>query len=427
MKSDEYFPERFRNCRKQVSKAIKIFSDAEFDKYVEPYHELREFLMQPVPEWQEGSTLPRWLADKQPELPNTEERGIDTPEFKAWSEWIAETKKFLVIHPRLEEETATTKSLILFYRNGRNIFSLSPFLIAMLHNTDVGNVRYQDVKLPYDSIYLHFGSTTDIELPIDSLEHKHDIPYKLRDKNKHYCLDGAFIHKPRDFSFDIELTFRDQSDNFFQKVPITKDFRFPTVQFSLDFNEWDTDKNSFKIKEGVTFDDSIVCFSDIWDHEINPGEIKFSEMHSLLKNPEEFKYEAEYEEYKLFSESLSLIINSLCYLNYVEDYVAMSSTNPQATELLQSLNKATKKREKQKITEKLNRIDFSKIHLFGSKIESEYSITESGIELESHWRRGHWRNQAFGTDLQEHKLIWIKPTIVRKDRGNPRKGHVYEV
>jgi len=30
----------------------------------------------------------------------------------------------------------------------------------------------------------------------------------------------------------------------------------------------------------------------------------------------------------------------------------------------------------------------------------------------THWRRGHWRNQAIGKERKENKLIWIEPVLV---------------
>jgi|GEM_PF-2163105 len=449
-KEDQYFPERFLKNRKRINKAISLFWEADFDNDADSYHELRAYIRNPVEEWHEGAYLPEeFLYERDeilarlneedyqlPEHPSKEEmelwakhqsKKMETQAWKEWSDWLAKTKKMIKNHPRLEEETSVSKAIVQFHRNGRNIFSLSPFLITLLNKTDVGNVRFEDVKLPYNSIYLHFGGLDSIELPIDHIEHKHDIPYHLQDMDKRYFLDGAFVTRNKDFSLEIELTFIDDKDNFNEKIAITRDFRFPTVKFSLDFNEYDQENHTLKMKEGATFDNSTICFCDTWEPDGDPSEIKYSEMHELLKKPEDFEYESEFQEYDLFDRSLSLIVNSLCYLNYVDNDIEISTTNPQATQLLKELRQTKKTREQQKIKEKLAKHSYSKIHYFGSKVESEYKVTESGIELESHWRRGHWRNQPFGSELQMRKLIWIKPTIVRKDKGNPKIGHVYDV
>jgi hypothetical protein len=35
----------------------------------------------------------------------------------------------------------------------------------------------------------------------------------------------------------------------------------------------------------------------------------------------------------------------------------------------------------------------------------------------THWRRGHWRQQACGEGRDSRKLIWIRPVLVEADRG----------
>lgn len=38
-----------------------------------------------------------------------------------------------------------------------------------------------------------------------------------------------------------------------------------------------------------------------------------------------------------------------------------------------------------------------------------------------HWRRGHFRNQRFGEELKEQKIIWIEPTLVGVHEDGERK------
>jgi hypothetical protein len=47
--------------------------------------------------------------------------------------------------------------------------------------------------------------------------------------------------------------------------------------------------------------------------------------------------------------------------------------------------------------------------------------------MSPHWRRGHFRQQPFGPKLAHRKLVWIMPTIVRRDKGTPENGHIYLV
>lgn len=448
-KYDTYFPERFVKNRFFATKAIKTFINRDFDNYADAYHELRAFIRQPVSEWHVGAYLSNELLDERDlireeldskysfilENPTEESRKefrrqneemMSSEVWQRWQNWLKKTRGLIKNYPRLEEETEATKSIIEFNKSGRNIFSLAPFLIQLLNHTDIGNISFTDIKLPFNSIYLHFGALADIEYPIDLFEHKHGIEYKLQAEDINYYLDGAFVSMLNSHSLDIRLTFIDTRIDFNKKVPITKDYRFPTINFTLDFGKWDSETSEFNYDKDVTFNNATVCFYDIWDSNTNPGEIEYEKMHLLTKQPEKCNH-GEWQEYVIFDKALMMIVNALCYLNFVKDDIEISTTNDQATQLVLELSKTQKHQQRNKIIEKLKRISYSKIHLFGRKIENEFKSANSGIEVEPHWRRGHWRNQPFGIGLTSTKLIWIKPTIVRKDKGEPTIGHIYEV
>lgn len=130
-----------------------------------------------------------------------------------------------------------------------------------------------------------------------------------------------------------------------------------------------------------------------------------------------------------FKDIAKLIFNSICYLTYDEKEVTTSYTNNPPKTLIDRLKKAKKPNEREKVEEELQRSGYTKIKICGQTISSEFNsdTTNTGKELSAHWRRGHWRNQAVGQDRQERKLIWIKPTLVRKNKGEPQQGHIYTV
>lgn len=442
----QYFPERYVHNRHFFPKALKQFLTADFDRG-NAYHELRFFIRQPVHEWQAGSTLPEELYYEREEIlaelhkgdivlsqdPTKEEMEkfaeqqsakMKTEAWKKWTEWLAKTKGLVKNYPRLEEETATIRKILSFYKHGRNIFNIVPFLVDLLRNTDVGNIRLQDIKLPYQSLYFHFDPINDIEFPIESLEHKHDIHYRLQDSHKKYFLDGAFVTMENEYSLDIVLTFIDPNDNFDERINIVKDYRFPTVNYTLDFSKWSKETTKHIIDLNTTFDESTICFNDIWDPETNPGEIKYDKLKLAIKNKNEC-FESEWEEYVIMDKALKLIVNCICYLNSVDKDIEIGATNKEASDILRELEKTKKAQAVNKLKDKLKRFTYSRIHFCGNKLKQQLQ-TELGGELDPHWRRGHWRNQPFGSGLTQTKLIWIKPTIVRKDKGQPLTGHIYE-
>ena len=49
-------------------------------------------------------------------------------------------------------------------------------------------------------------------------------------------------------------------------------------------------------------------------------------------------------------------------------------------------------------------------------VDGTAEVGASGSSKNPHWRRGHWRNQAFGPDLGERRACWIRPCLVNSDR-----------
>lgn len=65
-------------------------------------------------------------------------------------------------------------------------------------------------------------------------------------------------------------------------------------------------------------------------------------------------------------------------------------------------------------------IEFRQDIKFHDDQEQEPRVHAEGAwshwEVAPHWRRGHWRRQAFGVGMKERKLVFIKPMLIRADR-----------
>lgn len=278
-------------------------------------------------------------------------------------------------------EIGRARSYVLMYQNGRNIIDVSSYLCKMLEQTEVDNVRLNDIILPYNSVYFHFGKVLGI-----SLDYLNDA-----------FLTGVFVNK-RYRSFNIVLCFSDLEHTNFEfslAFPFINDNNEETVSnsvFAFDNSE-DMIFEFSKVKEAF----SKTIYSDIID------------------------------DLKMIYKSICLILNCICYLNSTEKDVKTTTTSEQANILIHQLENTSKSQQSTKITQKLSKLSYSKIHLLGHNLQKEYERLNTGREIEPHWRRGHWRNQPYSKGLSETKLIWIKPTIVRKDKGSPDKGHIYEL
>ena len=132
----------------------------------------------------------------------------------------------------------------------------------------------------------------------------------------------------------------------------------------------------------------------------------------------------------LLTETINLVINCLLYLSQPKDKTDIEKKYPFGLpgNFDKKLSFAKSRRDVKKISDEIDNAGFSQINFVGQLFRRKTkNLTDSTSLIQSHWRRGHWRNQKFGEKLQVEKLIWIMPTIVKKDSGEPGKGHIYKL
>ena len=125
--------------------------------------------------------------------------------------------------------------------------------------------------------------------------------------------------------------------------------------------------------------------------------------------------------------TINFIINCLLYLTTKDADIDEKYPDDLPFHLKSNLDKANTNRKKEIAKAEILRNGFTKIKYVGHRIKRTKFVDSSGKEISPHWRRGHWRNQKFGENLSEIKLLWIMPTIVNKEKGEPQKGHIYEL
>lgn len=131
--------------------------------------------------------------------------------------------------------------------------------------------------------------------------------------------------------------------------------------------------------------------------------------------------------FDVFKEALRLVINGLCYITSYREEIKEQWPDETPKLILERMNKATKNSSRQKIRGELTALRYTKVNFCGRTISKDnVELISAGREISAHWRRGHWRNQACGQGLQDRKLIWIMPVLVRKDKENPELGHIYK-
>ena len=311
------------------------------------------------------------------------------------------------------DETTTLFLLLKYFRSGKNIFDIKPCLSEMLRETDIHDIIFDFLNLPYSTFYFHFGAGSSIKLPGNFLTQWHQGE-KSFTEDKKYILDGALVSKADKGSFKVILTFintnlsllSDQQD-FIPVIWFTLSAKGSNPSLSLYDCLFTLGSGFFEHLKGkhIAFP-----FSLLVDYSKQNGKEVNDEKAGFL-----FLYNA-----------LVLIVNSLCYVNSTDKHIITTSTNDRAAKLLSQIEGTDIAVEKKKYQKDLKKLRYTKIYLCGMDLRSEASSDDTGRQLKPHNRRGHWRNQRYGPDLSLSRLIWIKPVTVRKDKGEPLSGHIYE-
>jgi hypothetical protein len=301
-----------------------------------------------------------------------------------------------------------------FFLSGRNIFHFSAPLSNLLKLTDVDDVLWGSIKFPYQSFHIHFGAQE--QWPLGSSGH---------------LVDGAYlgeIPSPEFRAIDVMLTTRSEvtgdsaSWNY-----ILNDDRYYYFSFEVESPDA-TVGDTFRQTVGAAAD-----YNEAWVPLETPDEAKQIAAErgiTLASLPAEAtaqgqKIRENLKRLPIFREALRLVVNCLCYLSSPSCEVTARYPD---SEISRAITQAGTPLERARAKNRAVREGYTLIHFCGDSLEREAEIAPTGRELSAHWRRGHWRNQAIGPGRSEHKLIWIRPTLVRKDKadlGIP--GHLYDV
>ena len=318
---------------------------------------------------------------------------------------------------RLNEEISIFSHVARCVFNGRNIFHLQPELSTLLRTTDVEDVEWQSIKLPYSSFYLWFGPQKDWPLGAS-----------------HY-VDGAYIESGGGHDMQITLTSvasvyaSEQSQNF------VRDYDpYYYAPFTIPSDE-DTVGKTLKtlLERDPSFKTSDLRNESAVDVRLDDGAVVA--VPSLPKEQSGW-YEAALEHQSnlpVFMQALRLVINGLCFLSASPDDTVLSF--PQGA--IQDLHRDQEHTTDAQIlghreTKQLHRLGYTEIHFCGKKFvqAAQHEIIGTGGEMPPHRRRAFWRNQTCGPRNSERRPKWIKPTVVRRDKlreDEDAPGHTYIV
>jgi hypothetical protein len=325
-------------------------------------------------------------------------------------------------HQYLTEDAASLDLLLPWYeRCGRNIFHLQPGLVELLTNSCADDMTFSHLRSPYEALYLHWSRAAGILTP-----------------DGHLHVDGAYVafeDDGGDLNLWIYLTteFPDIAQALSMPLPdrIRMDCR------GHDFSVFFAHRNA-TVRESI-MDKFANPYGRMSEDEYIAEQERLIEVNA--ENFPEFKHannmtyaEAKAgwilpEEDVIWRESaaaaVNLIVNALCYLAYENREVDYRYPDDTPGKLVKQTHEASRKAAA-RAESKLAAAGFRKVHICGESLRPAQEGLSTGATRSAHWRRGHWRHQAYGTGWQQRKLVWIMPVLVGTAEARV-PGHIYEV
>ena len=110
-----------------------------------------------------------------------------------------------------------------------------------------------------------------------------------------------------------------------------------------------------------------------------------------------------------------------CCLLLTQYRTRLDPADPKHAQKLHKLSKSSDEQRRERA--KLLQVGEPKVITFEQQVrvhdvqenEGAHRGEPTGLHVKPHWRRGHWRRQRCGAGMQEHKLVFIRPILVRRD------------
>ena len=314
-----------------------------------------------------------------------------------------------------------------FASGGRNSFLLPAEVTALLERTDLGDIRLSDIQLPFRAFYLGFAGGLSVGLP-----------------GSPNLIDGAYVET---FTIDDDggtqryLTFYVTARRMDGATGAKSDWiASPEPQFyaPLKILAEEQDTLEVAIDRATASSDIALEAEPKAQAALIDGIRQSAEDGYLVNQPVTTGFEraAAFNVMALptMRSVLALLCNAICLLSAepIASQPAWPTDAPLSLVDIALLG-STPKRRRTAMGQLAERGFFSArtitLQLNAPETtESQGDVTTpSSRELLPHWRRGHWRRQAHGAGNLDRRLIWIRPVLVRRDRGGDVEGHVYVV
>lgn len=287
---------------------------------------------------------------------------------------------------------------------GRTIYDVEPALAKTLTITDANTIPCGEIPLPAQSLYLHFGD--------ESTLHEDDGT----------AIEGAFVDNIEG-NLSVSIVRRGFGSEDFMYLRngepmdgVTISLQNPQLPLEAALSQairTTVEANSAMLAQIATIQQQL--------------EAQYGQAIRIPSPVEDLSSKE-----PLFLRALNLIINCLFYLAAEPDDVHLDWELDIPPGVRLKLAEATKPGAIKTLENTLKNAGYSKVRFLGQKFARSalgIAIERSalaGKTLSTHFRRGHFRRQPYGPESSLRKTIFVAPTMVNADKGEPL-GRIYSV
>jgi hypothetical protein len=305
-------------------------------------------------------SVPDLAKDRSHQLQQRAEEGFDDDSSSAWREEVL-------------ANINTARHL--FKDGGRNIYDMT-LISPMFVNVDVDDLVLDEVSLPFEAIYLHFGVGAQLSFESDR------------------WIEGVYASESPDDGDAIRFTFVCNHPDFqvADATPLGITYKRVTTAISTTLRK-DVKVRHALSEAGITGDPAILS-SGI-----------------------------------TVTSALRMAINGLLYLNLPHPDIEFGYDREAPSELIRiATTGPTSNGKRAKL--RLEEDGYIQVNFCGRNTISVGTPSPSGgsgSAKAAHWRRGHWRRVAVGEGRTGREWRLIEPTIVNKGSGTVPLGRIHIV
>jgi len=285
-------------------------------------------------------------------------------------------------------EAPIAETLAVLEADGTPLYDIAPALLEALAHSDTGDMCLADIRSPNRTYFLHWGPQADLALaganPVEGaivVTSERDWRIALVSRTSQRWCDL----RERD-CFVLDLPERVIAAPFSEAVDLA-------LQAEEDFFREAEAAQALRASQGQTA----------------------VPVHVL----EEFKTRQQLNK-PILKKAMALVGNCMAYLTAYPDDARFAWEADTPERMLAKLGHGAK--EAARTASKLKSMGFLQVHRIGLDFQHSVESLEDAQHLapgqeshtgpKPHWRRGHWRNQAWGPQMGLRKLIWMRPARV---------------